>query len=109
VSGASDVMLSGTTTSNEVTCSGASEFHGKNLASDIVVAIVGGASNCFVDAKSNLTYDVSGSSEFQYKSTPETVVVKKVKQVTMLLYFLIQTLFQNIMLILILQMLAWVH
>ena len=79
VSGASDVMLSGTTTSNEVTCSGASEFHGKNLASDIVVAIVGGASNCFVDAKSNLTYDVSGSSEFQYKSTPETVVVKKGK------------------------------
>lgn len=77
VSGASDVSLSGSATMSEVSCSGASEFHGKNLATENSVVIASGASNCFVSAKSNLTYEVHGASQVKYVSAPETVVIKK--------------------------------
>lgn len=79
VSGASDVDLSGSATSSEVTCSGASEFHGKNLVAANSNVKASGASNCFVAAESNLTYEVHGASEVKYVSTPETVVVKRSK------------------------------
>lgn len=79
VSGASDVALSGTATSSVVSCSGASEFHGKNLVSVNSVVKASGASNCYVAAESNLTYELSGASEVKYVTAPETVVVKKNK------------------------------
>ncbi len=77
VSGASDVTLSGKAVSSTVTSSGASEFRGKNLDAENSVVIASGASECYVAAKSNLTYESSGSSTVKYASTPETVIVKK--------------------------------
>ena len=77
VSGASDVTLSGTTTSSFVESSGASDFHGKNLVATSSVIDASGASTCYVNAKTNLTYEVSGASEVKYVSTPETVIIKK--------------------------------
>ncbi len=77
LSGASDVVLSGTAITSTVTCSGASEFQGKNLVATNSIVSASGASNCFVNAKSNLTYEASGSSDVNYTVTPETVVVKK--------------------------------
>lgn len=77
VSGASDVALSGKAFSSTVTSSGASEFHGKNLDAETSVVIASGASECYVAATSNLTYESSGSSTVNYTSTPETVIVKK--------------------------------
>lgn len=77
VSGASDITLSGTAISSLVESSGASEFHGKNLVTTSSVIHASGASECFVNAKANLTYEVSGASEVRYVSTPETVIIKK--------------------------------
>ncbi len=76
VSGASDVTLRGTTISSVVESSGASEFHGKNLVSTSSVINASGASECFVNAKSSLSYDVSGASEVKYVSAPETVIIR---------------------------------
>ena len=76
VSGASDVTLSGATVSSVVESSGASDFHGKNLVSTSSVVNASGASSCFVNAKSNLSYQVSGASEVKYVSAPETVIIK---------------------------------
>ena len=77
VSGASDVTLSGSAISSLVESSGASDFHGKNLVATSSVIEASGASTCYVNAKSNLTYEVSGASEVKYVSTPETVIIKK--------------------------------
>jgi hypothetical protein len=76
VSGASDVTLTGVTVSSVVESSGASDFHGKNLVSTSSVVNASGASSCFVNAKSNLSYQVSGASEVRYASVPETVIIK---------------------------------
>lgn len=77
VSGASDVTIKGMAVSSLIESSGASDFHGKNLIATSSVISASGASTCFVNAKSNLTYEVSGASEVKYVSTPGTVVVKK--------------------------------
>lgn len=78
VSGASDITLIGTAVSNVVESSGASEFHGKKLITTSTVVHASGASTCFVNAKSNLTYEVSGASEVIYVSVPETVIINRV-------------------------------
>ncbi len=77
ISGASDVTLTGNTSSSVVDCSGASDFHGKNLIASSAVINASGASSCFVNATSNLTYEVSGASDVKYVGDPETVIVTK--------------------------------
>ncbi len=77
ISGASDVTLFGSTISSVVESSGASEFHGKDLQTTSSVVNASGASTCFVNAKANLTYEVSGASDVRYTTKPETVIIKK--------------------------------
>ena len=75
-SGASDVTLIGSTISSVVESSGASDFHGKNLLTTSSVIKASGASRCFVNATSNLSYEVSGASDVRYVSKPETIIIK---------------------------------
>ncbi len=77
VSGASDVTLIGTAISSVVESSGASDFHGKNLLTTSSVVKASGASSCFVNATTNLNYEVSGASDVKYVSKPETIIIKK--------------------------------
>ncbi len=77
LSGAADVTLGGTATSSLVYSSGASEFHGKNLVTVSSVVNASGASTCRVNAKSNLTYEVSGAATVNHVSTPTTVTINK--------------------------------
>ncbi|MFK5856738.1 MAG: DUF2807 domain-containing protein, partial [Bacteroidota bacterium] len=79
ISGASDVTLAGTAISSVVESSGASDFHGKELITTSTIVKASGASSCFVNAKSNLNYQVSGAADVSYVSTPETVIIKKSK------------------------------
>jgi hypothetical protein len=77
VSGASDITLNGAATSSVIESSGASDFHGKDLITNSSVVKASGASSCFVNATSNLNYEVSGASDVKYVSTPETIIIKK--------------------------------
>jgi len=77
VSGASDITLNGAATSSVIESSGASDFHGKGLITTSSVVKASGASSCFVNATSNLNYEVSGASDVKYVSTPETIIIKK--------------------------------
>lgn len=76
VSGASELVLRGKTISHVVDASGASEMNAKGLSSESTVVEASGASECFVEAKSSLTYEVSGASEVKYVSKPETLVIR---------------------------------
>ncbi len=77
ISGASSVKLEGKAVSSAVECSGASDFIAKNLETVSTVVNASGASSCFVNAKTSLTYGVSGASDVRYVGTPETIVASK--------------------------------
>lgn len=77
ISGASSVKLSGKAQSAVVECSGASDYIAKNLFTENTVVNASGASSCFVNAKTSLTYGVSGAADVKYVDTPETIVSSK--------------------------------
>ena len=62
VSGASELTLSGNASSHVIEASGASEVKAKSLQTESTSINASGASECFVEAKSSLTYKVSGAS-----------------------------------------------
>lgn len=77
ISGASDITLVGKANSSIIESSGASDFHGKKLETISTAVKASGASTCFVNAKSSLTYEVSGASDVKYVPNPETIKIKK--------------------------------
>lgn len=76
VSGASEINLSGKVTSHIIDASGASEIMAANLKTQTTVITASGASSCFVNADSNLTYTVSGGSDIKYTQKPKTLIIQ---------------------------------
>jgi hypothetical protein len=75
-SGASVVKLRGRAGTQTIEASGASEVNAKALTTDSTLVKASGASSCFVNAKTNLSYHVSGASNVSYVDKPETVIVQ---------------------------------
>jgi len=75
-SGASVVKLIGNSTAQTIEASGASVVNAKSLQTITTVVKASGASSCFVNAKTNLTYQVSGASDVSYVDKPVTVIVE---------------------------------
>lgn len=75
-SGASDITLSGNATSHVAEVSGASNIIAKAMKTETTNIRASGASSCFVEARSSLTYRVSGSSTVKYVGTPETLIIQ---------------------------------
>ena len=75
-SGASVVNLSGNSDIQSIETSGASVVNAKSLETTSTVIKASGASSCFVNAKTKLTYQVSGSSDVSYVDKPQTVIVE---------------------------------
>ncbi|MCF6171420.1 MAG: DUF2807 domain-containing protein [Bacteroidales bacterium] len=78
-SGASVVRLKGKSAAHSIEASGASVVKAKLLSTTTTVVKASGASSCFVNAKTNLTYQVSGSSDVSYVNKPQTVIVENKK------------------------------
>ncbi|RLD43369.1 MAG: hypothetical protein DRI89_04730, partial [Bacteroidetes bacterium] len=78
-SGASVVRLDGKSASHTIEVSGASEVKAKSLLTTTTIVKASGASSCFVNAKTNLTYQVSGASDVSYVGKPQTVIVENNK------------------------------
>jgi len=76
VSGASELRLSGNVTSHIAEASGASEIKAGDLKTQTTVISGSGASECFVNAESNLTYTVSGGSSIKYTEKPKTIIIQ---------------------------------
>ncbi len=76
VSGASELTLKGTATSHVIDASGASEVNAKSLLTESTSINASGASECFVEAKSSLTYKVSGASSVKYVGKPQTLIIQ---------------------------------
>lgn len=76
VSGASEVTLSGNVTSHVAEASGASEINAGGLSTQTTVVSGSGASDCFVNAESNLTYTVSGGASIKYADKPKTIIIQ---------------------------------
>jgi hypothetical protein len=76
VSGASELTLSGKAASHVIEASGASEVKAKSFITESTSINASGASECFVEAKSNLTYKVSGASSVQYVNKPKTLIIQ---------------------------------
>lgn len=75
-SGASEIHLSGQSAAHTIDASGASEVKAKSLLTTTTAVRASGASSCFVNARTNLTYQVSGSSDVSYVDKPQTVIVE---------------------------------
>ncbi len=75
-SGASEVRLQGSVKSMTAETSGAAEVFAKTLKADSAVIKASGASECFVNATTKLTYQVSGVSEVTYVKAPETIIIE---------------------------------
>jgi len=78
-SGASEIILSGYSTSQTIEASGASLVTAKALKTESTIVKASGASSCFVNATTDLTYQVSGASDVSYVDKPETVIVENSK------------------------------
>ena len=76
ISGASDITLEGKAVSHTVDAGGASNIVAKDLKTESTVIDASGASTCFVEAKSNLTYKLSGASSVKYIGKPKTLVIQ---------------------------------
>lgn len=76
VSGASEIKLSGVVTSHVAQASGASEIKAGDLKTQTTVITGSGASECFVNAESNLTYTVSGGASIKYAEKPKTIIIQ---------------------------------
>ena len=75
-SGASVVGLEGKAAVHTIEASGASVVKAKSLLTTTTAVRASGASSCFVNAKTNLTYRVSGASDVSYVDKPQTVIVE---------------------------------
>jgi hypothetical protein len=75
-SGASELNISGQVSSHIASASGASEIKAGDLKTTSSVISASGASECFINAESNLTYTVSGSSTVRYAQKPKTVIIQ---------------------------------
>ncbi len=78
-SGASVVKLKGRSDAHIIEASGASEVEAKSLLTTTTVVNASGASSCFVNANTNLTYQVSGASDVRYVNRPKTVIIENNK------------------------------
>lgn len=76
VSGASELKLRGKVTSHVAEASGASEIKAGDLKTQSTVISGSGASDCFVNAESSLTYTVSGGSSIKYAEKPKTIIIQ---------------------------------
>jgi len=74
--GASDITLAGTAIAHVVEAGGASNLIAKSLTTETTVLNAKGASTCFVEAKSSLTYKVSGASTVKYVGKPQTLIIQ---------------------------------
>lgn len=75
-SGASEITLSGKASSHVIEASGASEIKAKELHTESTAINASGASDCFVEAASSLTYKVSGASSVKYVGKPKTLIIQ---------------------------------
>ena len=75
-SGASDITLTGSAVSHVIEAGGASNVIAKTLVTETTVLRASGASTCFVEAKSSLTYKVSGASSVKYIGKPKTLIIQ---------------------------------
>lgn len=76
VSGASELTLSGKAVTHVIEASGASEVKAKTLKTQSTSINASGASSCFVEASTNLTYKVSGASSVKYVGKPQTLIIQ---------------------------------
>lgn len=76
VSGASELTLKGKSMAHVIEASGASEVNAKSLQTESTSINASGASECFVDAKTSLTYKVSGASSVKYVGKPQTLIIQ---------------------------------
>ena len=76
ISGASELTLQGKATSHVIEASGASEVNAKAFETESTIINASGASECFVNANSNLTYNLNGASEVKYVNTPQNLIVQ---------------------------------
>jgi len=76
VSGASELTLSGVVASHVAEASGASEIKAGDLKTQTTVVSGSGASECFINAESSLTYTVSGGSSIRYAEKPKTLIIQ---------------------------------
>lgn len=67
ISGASDIRLSGTANQVDIEASGASEFKGDDLVSDICNARASGASDIRITVTKELSASASGASDIKYR------------------------------------------
>jgi hypothetical protein len=76
VSGASDLTLRGTADQHVASASGASNLIASELTTGNTELKASGASTCFVEARDNLTYNLSGASSVKYVNKPETLIIR---------------------------------
>jgi hypothetical protein len=67
LSGASDMLVTGNATQISVEASGASDFKGYDLVSDICSAHASGASDIKITVNKELSAQASGASDVHYK------------------------------------------
>lgn len=75
-SGSSDIILNGQANTHIINASGASDVNANGLETEVTVVNASGASTCFVNAISSLTYTVSGASDVKYTNKPETLIIQ---------------------------------
>jgi hypothetical protein len=76
LSGASDAKLSGTATELKIDASGASSFKGFDFSADYCNAKASGASDIKITVNKELSADVSGASDVDYKGAGVTRDIK---------------------------------
>ncbi|MEJ2594546.1 MAG: DUF2807 domain-containing protein [bacterium] len=76
VSGASDLILHGMADQHQASANGASNLIASDLMTKSTEIRASGASSCFVEAASNLTYTLSGASTVKYVNKPETLIIR---------------------------------
>ncbi len=71
VSGAASVNLTGRTAVQRVNASGAADYIAKNLVSDTVSVVAGGASSVYVNVIHKIDYKTTGVADVKFKGDPE--------------------------------------
>jgi len=75
-SGSSVITLNGVANTHIINASGASDVKASELETETTVVNASGASSCFVNASSSLTYSISGASDVKYTNKPETLIIQ---------------------------------
>lgn len=86
-SGASEIKLEGKANSLVASASGASEIKAGELQTETSVITASGASECFVNAATSLTYTVSGTAEVRYTNKPKTLIIQDGKKTNKVVLF----------------------